>query len=162
MPTFKKIPGSEPGMFIAISVVNVVVLKWQRKSCNLGTPKPQPRSLIWPGSELPPMSEKTSLEAGQSKVRLNFYFSGSILDTNTRFLSNITFPVRAQACVEEIMMSSQKLKSINLKVKKPRIFPYYKCRWAFQISTEALNSKAEISKEFVGKWALNLRTSISV
>lgn len=112
MSTLKEIARSEPALCTAISLVSVLVLKRQRKPqpCNLGTPKLQPRALIWPGSEvaqLPP------------KVRSTFCFSGSSLDINTKFLSNITFPVSAQACIEEIMMSSQKLKSINLKVKNP-------------------------------------------
>lgn len=110
-----------------ISVVNVLVLKWQRRPqvSNLGTPKLPPRSLFWPGPEvaqLPPKNELTSPEAGQRKTRFSFYFSDSSLDTNTKFLSSITFPWRAQAFIEEIMMSSQKLKSINLKVKNPILF----------------------------------------
>lgn len=97
--------------------------------------KEGPKSVIWvhpncspglsPGPEvaqLPPKNELTSPEAGQSKTRFSFYFSDSSLDTNTKFLSNITFPWRAQAFIEEIMMSSQKLKSINLKVKNPILF----------------------------------------
>lgn len=132
---FKKIAGSEPGLCTAISVVNVLALKWQRKpqSCNVGTPKLQPRSLTWPGPEvaqLPPKSELTSPEAGQSKVRFTFYFSGSSLDTNTKFPTNIAFPMRAQACIEEIMMSSQKLKSINLK-EKTRYFSALQMQMSF-------------------------------
>lgn len=67
MPTAKEITGSEPGQCIAIFVVSVLVLKWRRKpqSCNLGTPKLQPRSLTWPGPEvvqLPPKTESTNPE----------------------------------------------------------------------------------------------------